>query len=150
MHFSRRHTTPLSVVVIEPESVSLQNLIRYALHKAHRTLQTHCTLTKLADAFKPALRRTDLMIEHRQQGRLLIVCPGTAPEELSTLTQRLQATADENDLIVRFGYASFPNEAFTFDELILQAELHLRAPDSTTQEAPEPVHVESVVLAEVK
>ena len=94
MHFSRRHTTPLSVVVIEPESVSLQRFIRHALHEAHRTLQTHCTLTKLAVLLKPALRRTDLIIENRQHGRLLVVCPGTAPEEILTLAKRLQTTAD--------------------------------------------------------
>ena len=154
MHSSRRYTTPLSVVVIEPHPDSLHTLIQHALHKAHRTLQNHCSLTQLSTILKPELRRTDLIVAHPQYDRLLIVCPKTSPEDLHTLTNRLQATTEENHITAHFGYASFPEEAFTFEELVLQAEAQLYSetlPEPLiAHPEPAPAHVESVMLVDAE
>ena len=154
MHSSRRHTTPLSVVVIEPHPDSLHKLIQYALHKAHHTLQNHCSLTQLSKILKPELRRTDLIVAHPQYDRLLVICPKTSTEDLHTLTNRLQTMTKENHITAHFGYASFPEEAFTFEELVLQAEAQLYSetlPEPLiTHPEPAPAHVESVMLVDAE
>lgn len=150
MHFSRLHTTPLSVIVIEPEPESLHHLIHHAFQEAYRVLRTHCSLTKVATLIQPALRRTDLVIENRQDGRLLIVCPGTDPEEIRTLTSRLQMTANQHEMTIRLGCASFPDEAYTFDDLVFQAESQLHPEPSADRPASAPTHITSDVLKDVE
>jgi hypothetical protein len=126
MHLSRRQQSPLSVVVLEPETTALPVLLAQALQEAQQALLTRCVLTTLTRAVSTTLRRTDVLFEQRQQGRLVLLCPLTNATGAKTLVHRLQSLiAAQHQITVRCGYAAFPEEALTFEELLRKAEEHL-------------------------
>lgn len=83
-------------------------------------------ITKLADSLSRHLRRTDLVLEERERGRFIILCPDTSARDLNVLVEYIQATATEMvGVTVDCGMATFPDEALTFEELVRQAETRL-------------------------
>lgn len=141
MTFGRRYRRPLSVVIVELERDSLQLTLHRAVQEVQRTMMTRYALTRLARAFTRDLRRTDVMLEHREQGRLVILCPETDAGESAALVRRLQElVTDHHGISVACGSASFPDEALTFEELVRKAESHLQRPSGLSRDPAAVTH----------
>jgi hypothetical protein len=126
MFRSRHHHHPLSVIVVEPKKDSHQVALHQAVKEVQETIMRSYVITKLANSLSRHLRRTDLVLEERERGRFIILCPDTSARDLNMLVEYIQATATEMvGVTVDCGMATFPDEALTFEELVRQAETRL-------------------------
>jgi len=127
MFRSRHHHHPLSVVVIEPKPESIQSTLHRAVQEVQQTMLRNYVINSMAQTIGKYLRRTDLILEQRDQGRFIILCPETNARELKLLVEYIQTIAKKQlGTAVACGVATFPDEALTFEELVQQAETHLR------------------------
>lgn len=126
MFRSRHNHHPLSVVLVELEPESLQTALHHAVQEVQQAMLSNYVINNIAHTLSKYLRRTDLILEHREQGRFLIMCPDTTAEDLKLLVEYIQAVAAEQlGTSIACGVATFPDEAITFEELVKQAESHL-------------------------
>jgi len=90
---------------------------------------TRYVITSLARVISNQLRRTDLVLDQRDQGRFIILSPDTNAASSASVADRIQAAAAvQLGVLVSCGVASFPDEALTFEELVHQAKSNLRSP----------------------
>ena len=126
MFRSRHNHNPLSVVLVELEPESLQAALHHAVQEVQQALLTNYVVNNIAHTLSKYLRRTDLILEQRDQGRFLIMCPDTTSGDLKLLVEYIQAVAAEQlGTSLACGVATFPDEAITFEELVNRAESHL-------------------------
>jgi GGDEF domain-containing protein len=136
MFRSRNHHHPLSVILVEPEPDSFKVMLHQAVQEVQNTIMNSYVITKLADSLSRHLRRTDLVLEERDRGRFVILCPDTNVKDLKILVEYIQATAVQIlGVSVRYGTATFPDEALTFEELVHQAEKKLQESSGQISEA---------------
>ena len=136
MFRSRHYHRPLSLVVVEPELTSIKNSLNRVVQEVQQNMMTRYALTSMARVFSEELRRTDVIIEQRDQSRFIILCPETGSEELGKLIEQLQITASERiGVTLKYGTASFPDEALTFDALVNRAVSHFS--DTEALELPD-------------
>jgi len=150
MFRSRQYHRPLSLVVVEPEPASIKSSLNRVVQEVQQKMMTRYALTSLARVFSEELRRSDVVIEQREQGRFIILCPETSRDELGQVIEQLQISAAERvGVTLRYGTASFPDEAFTFDALVNRAVSHfsetdeLELPDHSFKQ-PSTVHSPSL------
>jgi len=126
MFRSRHNHHPLSVVLVELEPESLQAALNRAVQEVQQTMLSNYVINNIAHTLSKYLRRTDLILEQRDQGRFLIMCPDTTAGDLKLLVEYIQAvTAEQLGTSIACGVATFPDEAITFEELVNRAESHL-------------------------
>ena len=126
MFRSRHNHHPLSVVLVELEPESLQAALHRAVQEVQETMLSNYVINNIAHTLSKYLRRTDLILEQREQGRFLIMCPDTTAGDLKLLVEYIQAVAAEQlGTSIACGVATFPDEAITFEELVNRAEAHL-------------------------
>lgn len=139
---SRRYQRPLSVLVVEPLPGSIQVALHRTVQEVQRAMMGRYVLMSLARLVSNELRRTDLVLEQRDRGRFIILSPETDADRSSILANRIQLVATEQlGMSIACGVASFPDGAFTFEELVARAEANLhppvRAPDLPSHTIPE-------------
>jgi hypothetical protein len=84
-------------------------------------------INSMAQTLSKYLRRTDLILEQRDQGRFIILCPETSVGDLNLLVEYIQTIVTKQlGTAVACGVATFPREALTFEELVHRAESQLR------------------------
>lgn len=136
---SRRHDRPMSVTVIEPAAEGLAAAIERAAAEVDRAMRARYVSGKLARAVGDALRRSDLLFEHRSSGRLFILSPETDDDGAQLLLQRVTEAAARAGVPSDVGTASFPSDAIGFDGLVMAAEEALaarRSPHPTLRAVP--------------
>jgi hypothetical protein len=127
MFRSRHNHHPLSVVVVEPKPESIQASLHQAVREVQETMLHSYIINSLAQTLSKYLRRTDMILEQRDVGRFIILCPETSVGDLNLLVEYIQTiVAKQLGTAVACGVATFPNEALTFEELIHRAEAQLR------------------------
>jgi len=125
----RRYNHPLTVLVMEPDSETLQKGLQRTLQELKLNLATRYTYARLCQIINEAARRTDMVLQQSKKGRFIIICPETELHDSTILANRIQAIAQENlGITISWGVAAFPAEAITFDELLHKAELKLLSP----------------------
>ena len=130
MFRSRHYHHPLSIVVVKPEPGVIQTSLHQAVQEIQQAMLHTYLLNSMARKLSSYIRRTDLILEQRDQGRFIIMCPDTNADDLGLLVEYIQAIAQEQlDTQVVCGTASFPDEAITFEELLRQAESRLNRPN---------------------
>jgi len=123
---SRRNGTPLSIMVlrVNPENIEF-SLDRTSEEILHGMLNRYAS-NKLVCILDRDLRRTDLVLEQHKENQIVLVLPETNETEMGILAERVQRISYEQlGTMVSSGYASFPQDALTFDALIHQAESRL-------------------------
>lgn len=126
MYRSRRYERPLSVVVIEPEKESIEVSMHRSVQRVQQEMMSRYVFLGLARVVSTEMRRMDIAVEQTEEGRLIIICPETTIEGARVLVSRIQKMATEQlGLTIEHGISSFPEEAVTFDELLLRAEKRL-------------------------
>ncbi len=139
MFRSRNSHQPLSVVVVEPKPESVQVALHQAVEEVQQTMMYSYVINSMAQRLSKYLRRTDLILEQRDQGRFIILCPDTNSRELKLITEYIETIADlELGVAIKCGTATFPDQALTFEELVHQAQNRLQQDDSYTLVAPRP------------
>ena len=130
---SRRYHRPLSLVVIESESED-QKTTREMLKSVQQDLLNRFTSARVGQIIDDRIRQTDLVLrDHR--GRFVILCPETNLENTILLAKRIaQAVSERTNHNVLWGVAAFPEEALTFDDLLLKASERLIHSDSMSNE----------------
>jgi len=127
---SRRYKSPLSVVVVTPESNSIQVALHRTIMEVQRAMMTRYVLTSMSRVISMALRRTDMVMEQHEKERFVILSPHTPGSDLQIVVKRIQnAISKQLGVKVKCGQASFPEDALTFEELLHKAEQNLQEPD---------------------
>lgn len=127
MSSSRRTQRPLSLLIFQADASSLNMMMHRFVQDLQRSMMQRYVLAMTARVLSRNLRRTDLIIEDGKPGRLVLVTPDTPGESAMLLGQRLvQLVQDQLGITARYGTASFPDQALTFDELLDVAEHGLR------------------------
>lgn len=121
---SRRYHRPLTLVMIEAESEDDKST-REMLKSVQLDLLNRFTSARIGQIIDDRIRQTDLVLrDHR--GRFVILCPETDLNSAIFLGTRISKSIRERtNQNVLFGAAAFPDEALTFDDLLLKARERL-------------------------
>jgi len=143
---SRRHQRPLSVIVVQTQPESIRAILHRAVEEVQRKMMTRYVVTSLARVIGSQLRRMDLVLDQREQGRYIILSPETDAVNATVVVKRIQAAAiEELGVSVSCSVAAFPEDALTLEELVHRAELNLQGSAELAQSpAPTPVPAEFV------
>lgn len=121
---SRRHQHALSVIVVEPQPLSIEANMQRIAYQVRQSIMRRMVIATMGQAISGALRCTDMMLEQGERGRVVILCPETDASSSRELAERIQSIALERlGLKVGFGIHDFPDGALTLDQLIQQVEL---------------------------
>ncbi len=123
---SRRFQRPLSIIVLETDWNSLQTNIDKVVQDGPRILMEQSISAMMISELSAQLRQTDLLVEHDKNGRLIIISPDTDQTGAETLINRLKPLAQSAAFSIKFGAATFPGHALTFEQLLEHAEINLR------------------------
>jgi hypothetical protein len=120
---SRRYDTPLSVMVLKVEPENVEISIHHAAKDILQGMMKRYTANKLIRMLDRDLRRSDIVIDQPKDDSVAILLPETSTDGTAILASRIQDVAKEQlGLELSSGYASFPRDALTFDDLLNQAE----------------------------
>ncbi len=134
---SRRYGRPLGLIVVEPEPTSISVAKNLFIQEVQHAMMSHYVFTRVGNVISDLLRRTDMIMEQREKGRYVILCPETESSRFKILTERIQQSiAEQINVTVSCGVSSFPDESFTFEELVKKAENHLFPPFELSNTQP--------------
>lgn len=89
--------------------------------RPQRDILIRLSNARIGQAVSSAIRQTDLLMRD-QVGRYIVLCPETNLESANSLGVRLLKIAEERTgLHVTYGASAFPDEALTFEDLLLVA-----------------------------
>jgi GGDEF domain-containing protein len=135
---SRRYNRPLTVLVLEPDPEAIQSNLQRVFQEMKLNSARRYAIARLCQIVNETSRRTDLIFQQSRQGRFIVLCPETDPQDCSILANRIQNIAHESlGIPVAWGAAVFPADALTFEELLHKAELKLLAPTGHPLPAPQ-------------
>lgn len=131
MLHSRNNNQPFSVMVVEPKEESVQQALHQAVEEVQQSMMYSYVINSMAQRLSKYLRHTDLILEQREQGRFIILCPNTNSRELRLITEYVETITDlELGVSINCGAATFTDPALTFEELIRQAQSRLHPEDT--------------------
>lgn len=141
MSSSRRFQRPLSLVLLQGDASSMNMAMHRLIQDIQRSMMQRYLMATLARALSRYLRRTDIIIEGEQPGRLVLVAPETSMAQANILGKRLQHLAQEQlGMSAHFSVATFPDQALTYEDLLNVAEQQLNErPDESTAALDETV-----------
>ncbi|MFT3894504.1 MAG: hypothetical protein QM730_22980 [Anaerolineales bacterium] len=121
---SRRYQRPLSLLMIEVEADLDQSATAIARSIQH-DLMHRFSFARVGQVIDDLIRQTDLFLkDHR--GRYVILCSETSLSDVELFANRIsQAVKEKTGLRMFWGYASFPDEALTFEDLMQKARERL-------------------------
>ncbi len=123
---SRRFERPLSLVMIQADATSIDMQMHRLVQEVQRGMMQRYVLATMAHVLSRTLRRTDIVVEDAQPGRLLLVAPETSEAEAAQMGIRVAHLIQERlGIGASYGVAAFPQQALTFEDLRNVAEAHL-------------------------
>jgi hypothetical protein len=122
---SRRYNSPISVMVLKVHSDNIEFKLQRAAEEIMQGMLKRYTTNKLIRLLDRELRRSDMVLEKPKDDQVVLVLPETSTIGMDVLADRIRQTAKEQlGLSISTGFASFPDEALTFDDLLDYAEDH--------------------------
>jgi hypothetical protein len=120
---SRRYDSPIGVMVVKVHSENVEFKLQRTAEEIMQGMLKKYATNKLVRLLDRELRRTDLVLEKPKDDQVVLVLPETSTSGIDILADRIRATVkDQLGLSISTGFASFPDEALTFDDLLNQAE----------------------------
>lgn len=120
---SRRYSRPLGLLVVKLEPENIQANIDNLSEDILRTIMLRYSMSNLIRSIDKKIRRPDLILEQHRENRIILLLPETNLESAKVVADNVQRIAkDSMDSQVTIGVASFPDDAITFDDLVIQAE----------------------------
>ncbi len=130
---SRRYNVPLSVMVLKVDPGEKKIFLRRAAEELFEGLMERYAINRLMRVLDRELRRTDLVLDRTRDNEIVLVLPETDSGGTDVLAERVRQLVKERlGIDIAAGYASFPDEALTFDDLLQQAEKRFRLPANST------------------
>jgi len=138
---SRRYDSPLGIMVIKVHTENTQFNIQQTAEEILQGMMKRYTSNRLIRLLDRDLRRSDIVLEQTKDDHVVLLLPETNSEGINVLADRIRASAKlQLGLSLSCGYASFPRDALTFEELLDRAESRLRFPQlnaTITSEYPD-------------
>lgn len=135
MSRSRHFHRALSVIVVRPDKQSVAKAAPRLVEEIQRNVAELWTAVRLFNTIKEQLRVVDMVMEDRENGRFIILCPEIDAQGANMLTDRIgKALSSQLGVNISHGVASFPEEALTFEALLTEADGHLKRLDSQADE----------------
>lgn len=132
---SRHFHRALSVIVVRPDKQSVAKVTPRLLEEIQQNMAELWTAVRLSNTIKEQLRMVDMVMEDRENGRFIILCPEIDAQGATMLTDRIgKALANQLGVSISCGVASFPKEALTFETLLTEASSHLQMLDYDADE----------------
>lgn len=132
---SRHFHRALSVIVVRPDKQSVAKVTPRLLEEIQQNMAELWTAVRLSNTIKEQLRVVDMVMEDRENGRFIILCPEIDAQGAAMLTDRIgKALANQLGVSISCGVASFPKEALTFETLLTEASSHLQMLDYDADE----------------
>jgi len=133
----RRYNHTLSILAIEPSTASFEYQAQVNQKSQKKLLQRFITIN-LAELISQQIRRFDLILIREWNGRFYILCPENTEEGTKNLALRINENTQKHlGISLNFGYAVFPRDALTFEELLRQAENNLHPAFDKFNHTPE-------------
>ncbi|MFO7680211.1 MAG: hypothetical protein R6X34_09185 [Chloroflexota bacterium] len=135
MSRSRHFHRALSVIVVRPDKQSVVKAAPRLVEEIQQNVAKLWTAVRLSNIIKEQLRVVDIVMEDRENGRFIILCPEIDAQGANMLTDRVgKALSNQLGVNISYGIASFPKEALTFETLITQAGSQLKMLDHYADE----------------
>lgn len=126
MFRSRHHHHPMSIIVVEPMLDAIQTSLHRLVQEIQQTMVSSYVVNNMAHTLSKYIRRTDFVLEQRERGRFIILCPDTNSTDLELMVEYVKSVAkDQLGTPITCGAVTFPDEAITFEELLSKAETQL-------------------------
>lgn len=120
---SRRYDSPISVMVLKVESEDVEFNIQRTAEEILQGMMKRYATNKMVRLLDRELRRTDLVLERTKDNQVILVLPETSAGGTDVLADRIRSAVKEQlGIAVTAGFASFPDQALTFEDLLKQAE----------------------------
>jgi hypothetical protein len=124
---SRHSNHAFSVILATPQAQDMQAVLPRLVAEAQQRILQQYVIARLAQTLRSELRRMDMVLEDRKKGRVVIVSPEVDAAGAEALLHRLSAAVNDRlGVGMKYGTASFPDRALTFDDLVRAAEQELR------------------------
>lgn len=141
---SRRYNRPIGVVVIKLTPENVQANIDELSKDILRTMMSRYSMSNLIRAIDKEVRRPDLILEQHKENRIVLLLPESDIEATRAVSGNIQEVARTRiGSTVAIGTAAFPEDAITFEDLVLYAESAIDA--SQDAELEEYVHADQDV-----
>ena len=130
---SRRYQRPLSLLLIEVGMESEYESVSPKIMKTgvQNDLMHRFTMARVGQVIDDLIRQTDLFLKDRR-GRYVILCSETDISGVELFAKRIaRAVEEKTGYHMAWGFASFPDEALTFDDLMQKARERLLANGTT-------------------
>jgi hypothetical protein len=126
---SRRYQRPLSLLMIDvPPSKQEQDRESSGMRigkTVQHDLMSRFSFAHVGQVIDNLIRQTDLFLKDRR-GHYVVVCSETSLPEVELFAKRVAAAVkDQTGLRIVWGFASFPDEALTFEDLLQKARERL-------------------------
>lgn len=123
LYRSRRNNSPLTVMVIDVSVNDANIVLNQTVEEIINSTRKQYISMSLAKVLRKAFRITDILLHQSSSGRFVLVSPETNADQAKQMITRLTAIAKEEiNITPQFGYATFPEDAYTFEELLNLAE----------------------------
>ena len=122
---SRRHGHSLSVTVLAPDPATVATAVDRSAEEVQRAIRARYVHGRVARAIADQLRRSDLLFEDPATGNFVVVSPETSSEGTGLLVDRISRAVAPTSVRLDSGHATFPDHAFTFEQLVERAQAHM-------------------------
>ena len=123
---SRRYTRPFSVIVIKLDQEKIQANVGNLSKDIFKTMMSRYSMSNLIRTLDKEIRRPDLILEQSKENRIILLLPETGTKAVQVVSGNIQKIArDDVNAPVDVGYAVFPDDALTFEDLVNKAEFKI-------------------------
>ncbi len=135
MFRSRHYRRPLGVIAVQPNLDQTNPDAHQIIREAQADMVNSYIINNVANTLQKFLRPTDMILEDREAKRFYIVCPETPASDLKVLLEYVQdVTTEEMGVGTKCGFATFPDEAVVFDDLLEKSVERLQPRAELTQQ----------------
>jgi hypothetical protein len=118
---ARKFQRPATLLAISPAKASIEFSIDYFIKEAQREIVKQYIAARVSELLVKELQDCDIVAQ--RNNHFITLLPETTQETVTEIVDRLKTKAAENfNLSLNIGWATFPNEAVTFESLLALAE----------------------------
>lgn len=147
---AREGQRPLSLLIIEPTSADVPVILGKMLEEIRQTIVNRYTFLRMAQVIRQRLRLSDLIVQEGSIKRIVLLCPEADEIHSGTLLKQIDSTLQAQlGLRIKGTAATFPQDGFTFDGLVANAEHKLLHSHSISKTNSTLRHTSAPVYANV-
>ena len=129
LYRSRRFQHPLTLLVVRPESNSVETILNRTLQEVQQSIMERYVSVAIAKALRTQLRRTDHVYEKGDDGSFVVLTPETGNDRIPDIVRRINEAARQLNARLFYGAASFPEDSLAYEELLETAKDLIASPE---------------------